>query len=340
MTIARSYQNGGQFSLTDITPSLLIVPNTYGVINNSGLFRDEFISQDNFTFEVVEGTLSFIPDVIRGARHTVNSDDTRLIKTIPVPHFVLDDAIYPRDIAGKRAYGREGADTLAEVRARKLERIMRNWDVTKERAKCQAIVDGTVYAPNNTVAIDWYSEFGITRKDVDFVLGTGTTEILSKIEEVIAHIQDNIKTGEVVTGFTAYVSPEFFTKLVTHPQVKEAYKYYSSTQEPLRNRQGSGINREFTFGGMSFVEYRTAYDNGYRAIPAQEGRALPTGGEDMFRFIHSPNGKFAGANTIAERAYAWEYRDAHDEQITIQTESNFAAMIERPQAIVRIFTSN
>lgn len=341
MTIARSFENGGQFKLTDITPSLLLVPNTYGEINNSGIFRDEFISQDNFTFEVREGTLSFIPDVLRGSRHTVNSDDTRLLKTIPVPHFVLDDAIYPSDIQGKRAYGADRADTLAEVRARKLERIMRNWDITRERAKCQAIVDGTIYAPNGTVVVDWYAEFGITRKNVDFDLGTATTDVLAKIEEVIAHIQDNVKTGSVVTEIVSWVSPEFFTKLINHATVKEAYKYYTSSQEPLRNRLGAGINRTFVYGGMTFREYRTAYGAGlnYRAIPVDEGRAIPVGVDDMFQFIHAPAGKFTHVNTIAERAYAWEWRDAMDEQITLQSESNFAAMVERPAAVVRILTS-
>ena len=147
----------------------------------------------------------------------MNSDDTRSLRSFPIPHFPLDDAVTPQDIQGKRAYGQaDAAETEAAVIARKLARIRMNHAVTMEAARAYAITVGAIYAPNGTVAGNYYTDFGVTRKEVDMVLGTGTTDLTAKFEEVIAHIQDNILTGEVVSEIVALCSPEFFTKLINH----------------------------------------------------------------------------------------------------------------------------
>lgn len=340
MANARSFAANGQFDVIDLTQTLNLIPNMYGKINNSGLFTEEYISQDSFQFEIVDNTFDFVQDSLRGERHNVNRGTTRSIKSIYVPHFTLDDAITAADVKGKRAYGSDRAETIDAVRMRKMEQIRRSWDVSFERAKCQALVDGTVYSPNNTVNINWYDEFGITRKEVNFALNDPLTNLLEKIEEVVAHTQDNLLTGTELSEVVSYVSPEFFNALINHNTVQEAYKFYSSTQQPLRDRQGSGaMDREFVYGGMRFVEYRTAYSNGYRAIPAKEGRSVPMGINDMFKFVYAPSSKLNMLNTMAEKQYLFEYADQFNEKVLLQSESNFAAVLRRPAAVVRIFTS-
>lgn len=340
MANARSFAPNGQFNVVDFTQTLNLIPNMYGKINRSGLFTNEFVSQDSFQFEVVDSTFEFVQDSLRGERHNVNRGSVRSIKSIYVPHFTLDDAITAADIKGKRAYGSDQAETLDAVRMRKMEQIRRSWDVSFERAKCQALVDGTVYAPNSTVNINWYDEFGITRKEVDFELSNPLTNVLEKIEEVVSHTQDNLLSGTELSEVVSYVSPEFFNALINHNTVQEAYKFYSSTQQPLRDRQGVGaMDREFMYGGMRFVEYRTAYANGYRAIPAKEGRSVPMGINDMFKFVYAPSSKLDMLNTVAEAQYLFEYSDQFNEKILLQSESNFAAVLRRPAAVVRIFTS-
>lgn len=338
MSTVRSFQNA--FEVVDYTEELMLIPNQWGLVNELGLFRSEPIAQHSITIEKIDATLGLVLDQPRGARNNVNKDDTRQLLSFAVPHFPLDDYISPNDIQGKRAYGQaDAAETEAAVIARKLERIRKSHAATMEAARCYAITNGAVYAPNGTVIGDYYTSFGITRKQVDFVLGTGTTEVNEKSEEVIAHIQDNILSGETVTGIVALCSPEFFGKLIKQAGVKEAYKYYTSTQEPLRNRLGSGVTRRFVHGGVEYVEYRGSY-NGQRLIPAGDAYFVPTGTADMFISYFSPANKFSLVNTLGEEAYAFTYRDNKDEAIEIQTESNQLHLVRRPQAIVRAFSSN
>ena len=338
MTIARSFTNG--FQLTDVSESILLIPNTWGLINELGIFSEQSVSQHSITLESTAGTIGLITDRVRGERNNVSRDEVRRLYSYAVPHFPLSDAVKPEDIQGIRAYGTaDAAETEAAVIARKLERIRRSHAITLEYARAQAITTGTVYAPNGTVAANYYSDFGVTRKEIDFVLSTATTNLLGKLEEGLAHVQDNILSGEVINDVVILCSPEFFSKFIDHASVKEAYKYYSSTQEPLRQRLGTGIYRSFYHGGCLLLEYRGSY-NGQRLIPAGDAYMLPKGTSESFITAFSPCNRFSFVNSLGEQVYAFTNRDGNDSEITIESESNFINILRKPQCVVRCFSSN
>ncbi len=337
MSNVRSFAN--PFEIVDRTNDINLIPNTWGLINELGIFSEESVAQNTITFESTAGTLALIPDQIRGARNNVNKDDNRIIKAFSLTHHPLDDYITPQDVAGKRAYGSDNVETADAVMARKLARVRMNHAITLEAARAQAIVLGTQYSPSGTVSTDYFVDFGITRKTIDFVLGTAGTEVNEKAEEAIAHIQDNLQSGEVADSFVCICSPEFFAKLIKQAGVKEAYKYYASVQEPLRNRQGTGLYRRFVHGGMEYIEYRGSY-NGSRLIPANEAYIVPRGTLDSFKTFFGPANKFDLVNTLGEKLYAWTYTDAKGEKIEIQTESNFINLLTKPAISVKATTSN
>ena len=340
MPITRSFANG--FEVQDYTQELLIVPNQWGTISQMGIFTEESVSTPTVIFEEITKNGALIVDRVRGERSSVNKDYARKIRSFAVPHFPYDEAILPQDIQGKRAYGNmNDAETLAAVRARKMERIAQNHNWTLEFARAKAITTGDVYAPSGTVSQNWYTEFGITRKEVDFVLGTSTTEVLLKQEEVIAHVQDNVGNGGVITGVVALCSPEFFNKLITHPSVKAAYANWTNTQDPTRSRVGLGasaLHRTFSWGGIDYVEMRDSYA-GQRLIPAGDVYYVPRG-TDAFRTYYSPANKFDFVNTMGERMYMFEFPSERGDKIEIETESNFVNAILRPNSVVRGYSSN
>lgn len=327
------------FELTDLTQELMLIPNSWGLINELGIFSTESVSQHTVTVEAIEGTLGLITDQVRGARNLVNKDDTRKMYAFAMPHHPLDDYVTPQDVQGKRAYGNaDAAETVDAVIARKLQRIRQNHAVTMERARAYAITNGSIWSPNGTVSGNYYTSFGITRKEIDFVLGTATTDLTAKIEEAVAHVQDEIRDGSVVNEVVALCSPEFFAALIAHATIKEAYKYYSSTQEPLRQRLGSGLYRRFVHGGVTFIEYRGSY-NGQRLIPAKDAYLLPVGTTDTFVSIFGPANKFDYVQTLGEEAYVFSYADAKGEKIELQSEHNAIHLLRRPQCVVRLYTA-
>ena len=342
MPIIRNLNN--PFNLEDWTQELLVVPNMYGKIQQMGLFDVEGVATQTVTFEEINQSLGLIGDKIRGERNNVSKDYTRKIRSYPVPHFPLDDAIKPGDIQGKSAYGGSGQgipEQLDMVRARKLERIRRSHAQTLETARMKTLTTGDIYAPNGTVAGNFYTDFGITRKEVDFVLGTGTTEVLLKQEEITAHIQDNAFTGDVITEIVGLASPVFFNKLITQAGVKEAFKFYSSTQEPLRNRVGgNGIDREFVYGNIRYIEYRGFAPDGTAFVPSGDCYFLPLGTQDVFKTFFGPADRFEFTNTMGLEAYVFEQRNTSDTEITIMSESNFINVVRRPAIVARAYSSN
>jgi hypothetical protein len=342
MATIRSYTNA--FEVVDVTQELQLIPNSWTLLNDSGLFSEEFLSTNTVTFEEQSQTLGLIGDQFRGAKPQANKDDNRKIRSYPIGHWPVVDAIKPEDIQGKRAYGStDMAETEAAVLARKMERIRRNMDITMEVGRFSTLTTLNLYAPNGTIVGNLATDFGITQKSVDFVLGTAGTDVVAKVEEVIAHMQDNANTGDVITGIIAYCSPEWFAKLIAHAKIQTAYQYFSATEGQMiqRNRAGgnNGLYREFTYAGIRFIEVRTVLA-GQRLIPAGEVVFVPTGTTDTFMSYFGPANKLDFTNTIAERGYLWTYRDPKGNGIDIDGEFNVTHVIRRPQLVVKGTTSN
>lgn len=337
MAITRSFANG--FEVVDWTEEINVIPNQWGTIGQLGLFQEESVAEHVVVFEEIRKDGALIVDRVRGDRATVGKDGSRKLHTFAVPHFPYDDAISPQDIQGKRAYGSSNVETLEAVRTRKMERIRQNHAWTLEVARAQAITAGTVYAPNGTVVQDWNAEFGVTRKSVDFLLGTAGTEVNEKIDEAIKHLLLNAN-GETMTGTVVLTSPEFFTKLIKHASVKSAYQYYSSTQEPARQRLGGAMtmHREFIHGGTRFVEMLDTLA-GVRLIPAGKAYMLPMG-TDAFKTYFSPANRFGLVNTLGEQVYMFESADTKGTKIEIESESNHVSALLRPDLVVELTSSN
>jgi len=333
MAIIRSFDK--PFEVTDLTEELMLVPNTYGLVNELGIFRSEAVAQNTITVEAREGTLGLVVDQPRGTRNNVNKDDTRGIYAFPVPHHPLDDYIAPEDIQGKRAYGSDAADNEAAVLARKIERIRRNHAVTVEFARCYALTTGGIWSPNGSVgSVNFYTTFGVTRKEVPFDLANGATDVLAKQREVIDHIQQNILSGEVPNGIIALCSPEFFDAYVSQAGVKEAYKYFTSTQNPLRDGLRSGRYAMFTHGDVTLYRYIGSYEN-QKLIPANEAYFMPAGTMDSFISYYGPANKLDLVNTLGEEAYLFQYRSPKGDKIELESEHNAIHLMRRPACVVR-----
>jgi len=338
MTTSRSFSN--QFEVTDYTQELNLIPNTWGLINELGIFTEEGITQNTVTMESKAGTIAVVNDQKRGTRAQVGKDDVATIRAFATTHHPYDDALFAHELQGRRAYGTaDQPDTEARAIADKLARVRLAHAQTLELARASTLVNGTQWSPNGTVSENFYTTFGITRKEIDCVLGTATTEVNEKLQEGVAHIQDNLLSGEVVSGFVVLCGTNFFNKLVRQANIKEAYKFYASTQEGQRNGYRSGRYQIFDHAGIRFIEYRGSI-GGNALIPTDEARMIPTGTLDTFKTMFSPAAKFDLVNTVGEQAYVWTYRDAKNTKIEIESESNFINMVRRPQGIVRLFSSN
>lgn len=337
----RSFTNN--FEVVDSTRELAILPQTWTLLGDSGLFRDEFLSQNTVTFQEINGSITIVNDQVRGSKPQTTSNGKRKLHSYSLTHHPLMDALYPDDIAGKSAYSDlNAADTEAAALLRKMTKIRKSFDVTKEVARFKTLVTGQAWAPNGTIVADFYTDFGITRNSVDFVFGTAGTDIVAKCESIIAGFQDSASDGTIINSVTAYCSPAWFAKLIAHAKVTQAYQYYSATegQSILRNRAGGmGLYRRFSFAGINFVEVRTVLA-GTTLIPTGEAYFVAETDDESFTTFYGPANRFGLVNTIAMPQYMWQFRDPRGTEITIESEMNMLNALKKPNFVAKGTTSN
>lgn len=340
MPTIRSFTDA--FGLVDHSRDLNVVPNAWTLLGDSGLFTPEPLSQNTVTFVENSGTLGLIKDQVRGSKPQVNQNDTRKLHSYTLAHHPIVDALHPWDLQGKSAYGDlSQADTEAAALVRKMEKIRKSFAITQEVARFKTLTTGAAWAPNGTVVANYYTDFGITRKQVDFVLGTATTDVVAKVEEIIASFQDSALDGSVVTGVTAYCSPEFFAALISHAKIQAAYQYYSATanQEIMRNRAGgNGLYRRFEYAGVTFIEVRTVL-GGERLIPVKDAVFVANGMDDAFVTYFGPALRFGFENTTALEQYMFTFKDQRGTEITVEAESNFLNVLRKPAMVARGYIS-
>jgi hypothetical protein len=336
MPITRSYTNA--FSVIDYTQELALVPTKWSLLNDIGLFSNESLTTNTVTFEEQNQTLALVTDQYRGAKPRANSDDVRKLHAYPIAHYPVVDALKPEDLQGVRAYGSQDvAETKAAAIARKVAKISRAFDDALELARFRTLSTLQVYAPNGTISGNFATDFGITQKSVNFVLGTAGTDVVAKVEEVIAHMQDNAQ-GTTVAGVVGYCSPAFFAAFISHPKIVAAYQYYASSdaQNVLRNRAGNSMSmfRQFVYAGVTLIEVRGAI-GGVNLVNAGEAIFVPTGTEDVFVTYYGPANKMDLVNTVAEQRYLWTFDSPKGESTEIEAEANWINVIRQPALIVK-----
>jgi hypothetical protein len=335
------------FGIVDLTSAVRNIPISYGTFNNIGIFSEESVASEAVIFEetTVDGAL--IVDRVRGEKNLVSKQGTRKLHSFVVPHFPQDDYISPMDLQSISAYDNfDVVERLESVRMEKLARLRMNHDWTLNKARAQALFSATAYAPNGTVVQNWNTEFGVTRDDVDFTLGTATTEMLEKLELVIQLTQDAMAQSAAYSGIILPCGSTFFSRFISHATVKDAYKSYINNQvglDPIRGRLSAGGSpmqngREFYFGGVTLREVRDTY-NGTAIAPAAEGVSVPTG-SNTFKTYFAPAQRFGLVNTLGEKLYVFEEAASNNTKITLESEANHISALLRPKAVIRIHTSN
>lgn len=344
----------GNTQAVDYSGTINLIPRNWGLIENLGLFTERFGTQKEFYVgrkEEIDSPLledrnweGTRPSLTRGEFSGV---------TFKIPHFPVDDMILPNDIDGRIQMTDIGAgselETVARVRAEKMEKLRRAHARTHEYARAVALATGNVYAPTGTLrtsygqTVNVYNEWGITRQTSELRLGAGVNP-QDSVAELFGEMEDASFQGDPIDGYAVLASPELFNALVSNDFVREIYSVALLTgrEELLVGRLGNELGldaryRTFRYAGVLFIEYRGTI-NGLRYIPANEGIAIPMM-RGLGRMHFAPANKFGDINGVAQASYVWEYMGLRNDKIEIETETNFATILDRPD-LVRTVTMN
>lgn len=347
MPAVRSIDNPNQ--LVDWTNEINEIENQYGFIKSQNMFNIRGTSQTAIVFDKNTHDITLLPQVSRSGRESTYGKDRKLETfSLPLAYFKHSDRITPEDIQGIRAPNSSDAvETLARARMEKLTDMRLAADQTDEYMQIQAL-KGIFKTPEGTVVADMFTEFGVTQKAVDFDLGTATTDIDAKINEVKRHIAANVKTGGAIQGVDFYVDSEFFDKLISHPKFREVYnQYQNSGSQRLRDDLGNymtwGISDVVEHRGVRFISYDASFNlpdgTTEAAFAASEGTAVARGVRDLFRGYNGPSNKLSGSNSVGRPMFVYEYTDPRDEFLDFQLEMAPLYFCTKPQSIVKVSSS-
>lgn len=345
MATTRSYGNG--FQLVDWTDEILNLDNQAGLVGGLNLFRTQGISQTAVVFDKSMNDTTLLPQVSRRGRETTKGND-RKVETfsLPLAYFKHSDYITPEDIQGWRMPGTaDGEESLARVRVQKLADMRAQVEQSLEYMKLQAI-KGITSTPDGVVLADMFTEFGIAQTTIDFDLGDATTDVNAKISELKRSLQTNLKTGGVIRGINVVVDADFFDKLVSHPQIRQAYLYYASQRDVNRESTNQfmswGSVDQFTYKGVTFMTYDHVFKlpdgSTEAAVAANTGHVIPVV-NDLFRGYYGPSNKLGGANNVGREMFAYEFTDPKDEFHEMQVETSPLFFATQPQVLIKLISS-
>lgn len=349
MSVTRDFFNS--FKTTDFVEGISEVGNQYGLVNSMGdLFKTNYTGQTAVLFDKDYATTSLLPQVRRG-EHTSTQGKERNADmfALPLGYFSHSDRLTGQDIQNQRKVGTTEVQDLASATAEKMTDLRRSWDQTQEFMKIQAL-KGISRSPDGKVMANMFTEFSATQKSIDFLLGTASTSIDTKISELKRHIAGNVKNGGVISGIKILVDNLFFDKLINHANIRSAYNYYQNSGSQI-NRESQakymsyGVVDSFTHKNVEFIAYDASFTlpdgvTQEAAFDANSGLAFATGVPGLFQSWYGPAETLSGANQAGQELRVSTWVDPKDRFVEFNIESAPLHVCMRPSSLVKLTTSN
>jgi hypothetical protein len=324
------YQNA------ELTEAVNTRPTLWGWLRNSGWFKVRRIATTVVGIGKKEGTIVLIPSKERGEDPTYAEHDKRNLRFIQLAHFPFSDRIMPEDLQNISALDMEDRlEMLDSVFAERFMRIGDSHDVTKEYGMAGA-VQGKMLDADGTVLADYYNELGFTKKSVSMALGTSTTKIRSKTNEITAYIEKNLK-GEVMTGRVGILGEEMWDALTNHDDVRDIFKQSADARGVLADDLA---NTGFAFGGIVWYRYLAQASNiagdTRLFMPTDKGVVIPAGTRNMFELVVGPANRMSDANKLGRDIWIQRHDDPKDRFTELDSEANYICLNKRPDLVVHL----
>ncbi|MEM4239153.1 MAG: major capsid protein [Nitrososphaerota archaeon] len=323
------------FDVFKLSTAITNIPIRPTKITDLKLFSEKMHKTSYVRLEEMNETIRVLPALPHDAPPEYIRHGKRKVRLFEIPRLSAMDVILPDDIQDVRAFGTSDVlQTISSVIADRLNEIKNNIFLPTLEWMMMGAIKGIITDGTGATLLNLFTEFGITQKSVDFDLDTDTTDVLTKCLAA-KRLSEQALGGEVIRGFHAFCSPEFFDALVSHDSVKDAFRGYQAAMSMLSEDRRSG----FTFGGITFEEYYATLTIGGTQTPMIEPRTaymFPIG-TSIFEINYAPARTSATVNTIAIPYYAMLEKRKFDRGYDLLVESNPLPICTKPGALVKLY---
>lgn len=338
MTITRDPNN--LFGIVEYTGIINELDRQYKLAPD-GLFRMYNTTQQSIIFDKDERTTSLLSSVNRKSRGaTYNQDRTYDTFSLQLAYFKHIDYLYPEDVQGVRLKGTpDEAKQEAQARLEKIEQIRRDYDQTMEFMKFRCMTTAKCITPNGVEFADMFDEFGYSQVEVSWDLTDANFDIGLEARKLKRLMRDGLKNGgnSVDNMNTVYLEATDYDALVSHANVKAAYREYSSIVSPLRD----DITEGFKTVGLNLVPKDGSFtlpdDSSEDILTAGTGYAVPLA-QGIFEGYAGPHNKMKSwpSTQGIQDVYLWEKLDEDGEFWKYTLEAAPLFVHTRPLASIKI----
>jgi len=336
------------FTALQLSTAINRIPNNYGLINALGLFPSQGSMSTIVEITIEDGTIRVLAAKERGSPGTANDRGLRKSFWVEVPHFPMQDLITPRDLQNMLTIVAQSKTprTLDDEMAKRLFAIRNKHSITLEWIRMGAL-KGLITDGNGDTLLDLYNFFGITKKTIDFMLGTANADIIGACTQLRQSIATNLK-GETMTRPAVICDTNFFSKFVQHPKVEKFWLNWQGANELARAKfdpMGGQLGRVFEFQQILWREYYGVAPVGKPPVstpfvPANYGYAYPEGTSNMFETWNAPADDIRVVNQPGQEIWISPKILDHGEGVELKSQSNCLALCKRVEALVEVVTSN
>lgn len=280
--------NAPEFGVVSLSGTIEKVPYLPTLLGSLNLFEPMPVRTRNVMFERREHGLRLIQTSADGAPPEGLEADDRDMVIMRTARLTKRFTLTAAELDGIRAFGSE-TELMAVMTeyARRAARLKADMSATHEYHRLGALQGVVLDADGVTVVRDYFDEFDVTRPaaiSLDFrVTATGLRKQISTIKrDIITASGGAINEGAQIH---ALIGDAAYDALISHPEVERTYLNWAAAQEL---RGGIAIFESFSFGGITWHNYRGT-DSGSRiAIPSNGVRLFPVGAPGVFVKAQAP----------------------------------------------------
>ncbi|MCX7585024.1 major capsid protein [Phenylobacterium sp. 58.2.17] len=303
--------NSSAFSMTSLTGAVDKVGYKPQLLGSLGIFEPMPVRTRTVFVDRRENKLVLIPSSPVGAPPKELVVDPRNAVPLKTTRLAEGFTMYAEEIQGIRAFGSESE--FAQVQAeylRRMAKVRDDMDLTHEYHRLGALQGLLLDADGSTVLYNYFTEFGVTEPSaIDFDLDNASPAkgaLRKKCAEVIRGMQRSAG-GAFTPGTTihALAGDAFYDDLISHAEVEKTYLNWQAAADLRTDRSFEA----FTFGGITWHNYRGTDDNSTVAIPTDQAKFFPVGARDVFKKAMAPAEFGPYVNTLGQDTYAMNIVD-------------------------------
>jgi hypothetical protein len=320
------------FTVSTLTASINKLPAFPGKVGALGLFEESGISTTTVTVGEDSGKLVLVANQSRNADPEPIKANKRKNRTFECAHLPLTTQLLPTELQNLMPFGAEQGVLMSQAKIinDRMEVMKSSIEATREHHRIGALRGKILDADGSTVLVDLYQEFGVVKKAVNIQFSVGTTDVRKAMLDAKRHSETKIGGSLPIFGFVAFVSPEFYDALTSHPKVEAAYANWAAAAD----RIGGDLRSGFTYADITFIEYNVSV-GGVPMIPAGKGILVPKA-KGAYIMRNAPANYNETVNTLGLPYYAKGIEREFNKGWKLEAQANPLALNLFPEAIVEM----